>query len=759
MGIALNMMVAPFLDDLCDPIDTKDTESLIKLRETKMVHELGNKNKDQEPGKGEANEQETESDGNDFYIHEQKYQREEMNDGKKFVRPRFASTELGIREKLFVGVLSTPHTVNSFGMALNKTFAHYVTKTVFFTNGKSGLPPPGMQVISFPDQDNKKLPIHALKYIKEHYASTFDYYLFITDRTYIRGEKLYELVGHISISEEVHMGAILHRGDQGDMCTLDGGVILSQNVLSKVYPKIDSCFLKSEQNPSLAFEACILQTANSKCSEKGGDKSFRSYKVDDFEFDDDITSLRNDAMFNSSFSIYPMPDDISLYKIHRYFCQLEINLTRQEIQKAKDSIIGLSEFAPGGKGSLQWPIGVPEAFKPNTRFDILQWSYFTDTHIYFDDDFTNVRPLQGADKQDIQEIQQIAFDRLTSNYGDKFKQFKLVNGYRRFEPSRGMEYTLDLELYGKHRHEKTVQKRVHLLRPLGKVEIVPMPYVTENSQIHLILPVYESDIGDFGNFMEGFAKTVLETSDNSYLYIIFVYEKKERKNGDPFAVPKTVIDYHLNNHPSRKGTVTWKVLETSDRSEIALLDYVVRDLQSGDLVSVCSVGMEMDIDYLNRVRMNTIPNVQVFFPISFWQYKQNIAYEQSPYPPGVELGQKYGHFDVESYEHSSFYMSDYMNSRKHVSTSDIRKTSLIDIFLKIQNLHVFRAAEPSLRIRWKLLDCPVTDDEKLQCNKRKSQSLASRSQLAKAVFDYTEKKHLSVDKVIKSAKQHTDTIG
>jgi hypothetical protein len=45
------------------------------------------------------------------------------------------------------------------------------------------------------------------------------------------------------------------------------------------------------------------------------------------------------------------------FSISRYFCQLELNLTRQEIQKAKDSIIGLSEFAPGGRDSLQWPIG------------------------------------------------------------------------------------------------------------------------------------------------------------------------------------------------------------------------------------------------------------------------------------------------------------------------------------------------------------------------------------------------------------------
>ena len=367
--------------------------------------------------------------------------------------------------------------------------------------------------------------------------------------------------------------------------------------------------------------------------------------------------------------------------------------------------------------------------------------------------------ISGADKQDVEEIQQIAFDRLNKNYDNKFKQYKLVNGYRRFEPSRGMEYTMDMEMYGKNRQDKPQQKRVHLLRPMGKVEIVPMPYVTENAQIHLILPLYENEVGDFSNFMEWFAKTVLETSDNSYLYIVFVHEKSHssKGNGDPFAMSKRVIDYHLSNHPSRKGTVTWKVLEkyNSERSEISVIDHVIHDIQSADLVCVCSVGMEIDIEYLNHVRMNTIPNVQVFFPISYWQYKQNLVYEEYPYPPGIELGQKYGHFDVESYEHCSFYMSDYAMVRKHLFENDVKKISLIDMFLKIPKLHIFRAAEPSLRIRWRMVDCHAKNsmDDKARCEKRKMESLASRSQLAKSVFDYTEQKHISVESVISMHKQ------
>lgn len=364
----------------------------------------------------------------------------------------------------------------------------------------------------------------------------------------------------------------------------------------------------------------------------------------------------------------------------------------------------------------------------------------------------------GVDRQDVQEIQNTAFEKLNLKYKDEFKSYKLINGYRKFEPSRGMEYTLDLELQGNNRQSSPQRKRVHLLRPLGKVEIVPMPYVTENSVVHLVLPLYDDDLADFSNFMDGFAKAVLDTSDNSYLYVVFVNNINSLKTmRDPFAKPKQIIDHHLNNHPTRKGTVTWKVLQTtsSDKSEISVIDFISRDLQSSDLVSLCTVAMEMNIDYLNRVRMNTIQNVQVFFPISFWQYKQSIVYKTKPYPPGVELGQTYGHFDTHSYEHSSFYMSDFIHARRHIQPSDVLKLQLVDLLLKSQKLHIFRGAEPSLRVRWHLLQCEGrnSSDGQAQCDARRSESLASRSQLAKHVFNYVEKNKISIESLIERAKQ------
>jgi hypothetical protein len=63
--------------------------------------------------------------------------------------------------------------------------------------------------------------------------------------------------------------------------------------------------------------------------------------------------------------------------------------------------------------------------------------------------------------------------------------------------------------------------------------------------------------------------------------------------------------------------------------------------------------------------------------------------------------------------------------RKHLFENDVKKISLIDMFLKIPKLHIFRAAEPSLRIRWRMVDCHAKNsmDDKARCGKRKMESL------------------------------------
>ena len=216
LGFTLNVMIAPFLDDTCDP-SSVNREQLVKLRDTKALYETEKTSERDQPAVKQKN-----------YDIPQPI-KVVHDPHKKPTRPRFVATELGMREKLFVAVLTSQDTMNSFALAVNKTTAHYVTKQMYFSASKSGNVPTGMPLISFADKNSRFLPLHVLKYISEHFSQTYDYYMFITDRTYIRAEKILELVSHISISEDVHMGAAnIHNEDNPDICSLEGGVIISQ---------------------------------------------------------------------------------------------------------------------------------------------------------------------------------------------------------------------------------------------------------------------------------------------------------------------------------------------------------------------------------------------------------------------------------------------------------------------------------------------------------------------------------------------------
>jgi hypothetical protein len=73
------------------------------------------------------------------------------------------------------------------------------------------------------------------------------------------------------------------------------------------------------------------------------------------------------------------------------------------------------------------------------------------------------------------------------------------------------------------------------------------------------------------------------------------------------------------------------------------------------LVLILDVHANITSDFLNRVRMNTIPNFQIFSPIPFRQYNPKISQQ-----PNLEVHKYNGHFDKEDYKYVSFYGKDYV---------------------------------------------------------------------------------------------------
>lgn len=135
---------------------------------------------------------------------------------QKLVRPRYISTELHIRHKLFVAILAvnTKHKLNSdLASFLNYTIAslHHKqlaeqeqisqqtknSRITFFVNNPNmsekmlhDSTPPGLSVVNFNDDRDHLLPFHSLKYVADSYAKNYDWFFFATDETFIRSSKV-----------------------------------------------------------------------------------------------------------------------------------------------------------------------------------------------------------------------------------------------------------------------------------------------------------------------------------------------------------------------------------------------------------------------------------------------------------------------------------------------------------------------------------------------------------------------------------------
>lgn len=209
---------------------------------------------------------------------------------KNVLRPRYYSSELGIREKIFIGVMTSQENINTFATAFNRTTAHLVNKIKFFINADSVKANYQLKnIVGFTDTRESRRPFHVIKYIADNYLDDFDYFLLVPDNVYVDARKLNALLYHMSITFDLYMGgtrvgadvdahggeaaaaeagAGAARGDEsaaveedeesagdgggggGDaaaglndrnFCALEAGILLSSSVIRKMRNNLDRC--------------------------------------------------------------------------------------------------------------------------------------------------------------------------------------------------------------------------------------------------------------------------------------------------------------------------------------------------------------------------------------------------------------------------------------------------------------------------------------------------------------------------------------
>lgn len=193
--------------------------------------------------------------------------------------------------------------------------------------------------------------------------------------------------------------------------------------------------------------------------------------------------------------------------------------------------------------------------------------------------------------------------------------------------------------------------------------------------------------------------------------------------------------------------------------------------------------------------MNTINQYQVFCPIPFVEFHPDIAHINDIKQVDTDINRNHGRYDEYNYNNIAFYVKDYNASMclcrihfhftncsiEHINFNDyihmfviVRKaaefsipiihsdrdissllklsqdipvTSLFEMFVSFSNLHVLRAVEPALKVKYKNINCTSAYNNNIYklCVRSRSFHLGRRSQLARLVLDYqTYKNNLLV---------------
>lgn len=235
-----------------------------------------------------------------------------------------------------------------------------------------------------------------------------------------------------------------------------------------------------------------------------------------------------------------------------------------------------------------------------------------------------------------------------------------------------MDYVLDIGLRDLSTG-KEITKRYEICKPLGKVEFTPVPYVTENSRVTIILPIEENQITLALDFLNGYASTIIDRKEKTFLMLALLYQYDSDSQGgnDPFIIIKNFATKTSNKHRNDDIKLAWVSirLPTPQKQKtyliteypslnFAVVDLALKKIGLDSLILVLDPHVNITGDFLNRIRMNTIQNFQIFNPIPFRLYDPKISGGFS-----MEITKNNGHFDREEYRYVSFYSRDYVTGK------------------------------------------------------------------------------------------------
>ncbi|CAI5444351.1 unnamed protein product [Caenorhabditis angaria] len=578
----------------------------------------------------------------------------------KVVRSRFAATELGTRERLMVTVMAE----SALALSINTTLGRHVPRVHLFAdssridNDMAQLT--NLSPYKLNGQKTHTMVLGLLFNMTVH--ENYDWFLLVKDSTYINPFVLLRMIETMNWNEPVVMGE--EAEDGSGRCRLDTGVLLSNPAMQTLIQQRHTCNMLAPEsdNDQLAFEKCIQIATNLTCRPIHQGVRYEVWRgaerADSPAAHDSIDEWRHSKQFSRALAVPRLLSDADAAALHDYFVRVEMARTDREIAKMEAELVRLAEEESQETGEpISWPPALPPYAKPPNRYQVPTWEYFTMTEIFKSETNQNVRRLEGNDFDDVAEVVVAARQQVESEEPE-LEFVQLRNGYRVFDPRRGMDYMIDL-IYRKtiqespenpqenqesqeNLKELTIEKRVHVSRMIANTQLMnQVPYVKEDTDVTIVVPVAnENEVLPARKLLARQARLCLSPSEEARKtrVVIAVFPEVDIRS----------ITYMSNDMEELKRRCKRSALETdilsvrkewSNFHEIgqgtisaAALDDAVDRYGTNTIYLLLSPHSDVQKEFFDRIRINTIKHYQVFFPVPFVEYHPTIS--------GMEMSEK-----------------------------------------------------------------------------------------------------------------------
>lgn len=561
------------------------------------------------------------------------------------------------------------------------------------------------------------------KFMHDHFGDKYKFFMRADDDVFVNVDKLNKFLANLNSSEPIFVGQTgvgndkefgqLNLNFKENFCMGGPGVIMSSKTLSLFASNVQNC-LKNlySTHEDVEIGRCVRKYSGASCT--------WSYDMQNFFYHNTTFQkliLNNvyqiKELFNA-ITIHPIKDPVAMQNLYLYYQNERHQEVRHQITKAyqdlsahfQASSIKFSQFDdlinkyPSLKEFLY------QARNTNNRLSLQlfnssnpssMWKFFS-KKLYSE---LSVNPKKHIDKHIIkayhQNIPRImsTINRKSMRKGRLLDYHSLYYGYVRFDSEIGMQYILDLLLiYRKYQGKRLtlpLRRHAYAVQTFSETLCTELE-VSEADEIvvNIIVPL----AGRVATFKR-FVQNLIKVSEEDPLFTITVVLFPDSGNVTQVDETKSVL-FNLGTEQNIKVNL----LELNGQfSRAKALQQSSVLFENSALLFFLDVDMHFTKEVLTRVRRNTIIYKQLYFPIVYSQYGDQLKFaNHSETQTNFDIDNLNGYWRQFGFGIGSLYKCDLFRVggfNVSIHGWGLEDVNLYDRVVE-SNLTIFRAIDPDL---------------------------------------------------------------